>query len=239
MAIPRSVHARLVERFIFNFRLSPDALNTQLPAPWLKPQVLNGWAVVSFCILKLDRVMISPLPGFLGFETVSCAYRCGVIDSSGDGPQPSVYITDRNTDLPMIARLAPFIFLDTIPMVRVSITHENDVVDIQASYLDRQRLFAAKVAPGKLDSQLFGSVKDFVGFIKGGVSSYSPSIFGDQLTRVDLAKEDANYEPLNANVEFSWLDGAWRDSGLIYDSAIRATGGRYKWTYRGSKPYGK
>ncbi|HEX7318276.1 MAG TPA: hypothetical protein VF297_30505 [Pyrinomonadaceae bacterium] len=237
MAIPRSVHARLVERFIFNFRMPPEAFARRLPTTWLKPQVCNGWSVVSFCILKLDQVMISPLPGSFGFETISCAYRCGVMDISGGREESSVYITDRNTDLPMIARLAPFLFLDTIPMVRVSIERTGDVVDIRATYLDRQPLFSAQVTRGELTSKVFPTVDDFAYFIKGGVSSYTPSIFGDQLARVDLAKEDASYEALDAKVDYSWLDGVWPGEGLEYDSAIRATGGLYKWTYRGLKSY--
>lgn len=237
MAIPRSVHARLVERFIFNFRMSPEAFARRLPTPWLRPQICNGWSVVSFCILKLDRVMISPLPGIFGFETTSCAYRCGVIDTSGANEESSVYITDRNTDLPMIARLAPFLFLDTIPMAHVSIERSGSAVRIQANYLDRQPLFLATVTSGPLNSKVFPTIDDFAYFIKGGVSSYTPSIFGDQLARVDLMKEDANYEPLNATVDFSWLDGIWPGEGLEYDSAVRATGGIYKWTYRGLKEY--
>jgi hypothetical protein len=70
-------------------------------------------------------------------------------------------------------------------------------------------------------------------FIKMGVSSYTPSIHKDYLTRVDLYKEDAQYQALDAEIEFSWLDGAWKDAGLIYDSAVRATGSNYHWTYRG------
>ena len=238
MAIPRAVHARLVERFIFNFRMPPDAFAKRLPSSWLQPQICNGWCVISFCILKLDRVMLSPLPGAFGYETTSCAYRCGVMDISNGKPESSVYITDRNTDLPLIARLAPFLFADTIPMVRLSIERSGGAVDIKVNYLDKQPLFSARVTPtDKFVSQIFPTIEDFSYFIKGGVSSYTPSIFGDQLARVDLAKEDANYEPLNAIVDYSWLDGVWPGEGLEYDSAIRATGGRYKWTYRGLKSY--
>ena len=102
--LTRSVYARLVERFIFNFRISPDALDRRLPVRWLKPQVVNGYSVVSFCILRLERLMLWPLPSFLGFDTISCAYRCGVIDASAASPEPSVYIISRNTDSPTISR---------------------------------------------------------------------------------------------------------------------------------------
>ena len=236
MSIPRSVTANLVERFIFNFRLRPEAFAQHLPVPWLQPQVFNGWSIASFCILKLNQVIISPLPGFLGYETISCAYRCGVLDSSGKNVEPSVYITDRNTDLPIIARIAPWFFSDTIPVVRYNINHMESNVSIQVNYLDNQKLFFANAKPAeKWNSEAFNTIDDFANFIHGGVSSYTPSIYGDCLARVDLIKEDPVYEPLDATIDFSWLDGAWSESDLQFDSAIRAHGGQYKWTYRGLK----
>jgi hypothetical protein len=66
-----------------------------------------------------------------------------------------------------------------------------------------------------------------------GVSSYTPSIYGDALAKVDLHKEDPNYQPLVADIDVNSLDGIWPDTGMVYDSAVRATGGTYTWTYRG------
>jgi hypothetical protein len=236
MAIPRSVHASLIERFIFNFRMRPEAFAKHLPVPWLQPQIFNGWCVVSFCILQLNKVMVSPLPGALGYETISCAYRCGVIDTSGPNPEPSVYITDRNTDVPLIARLAPWLFSDTIPVVRPEITHAGDQVTFRVNYLDKQKLFFGEAQPAsQWKSEVFGSLQDYADFIHLGVSSYTPSIYGESLARVDLHKDDPAYEPLDAKIDFSWLDGAWSESKLEFDSAVRAHGGRYKWTYRGLK----
>ncbi len=234
--LPRIVTARLVERFIFNFRLRPEVFAHHLPVPWLQPESFNGWSVASFCILKLDRVIIWPLPGFLGMSMTSCAYRCGVIDTSGSTPEPSVYITDRNTDLPVVARLAPWWFADTIPMIRPQVDDRPDSFTIRINYLDRQKLFyaeARKAPGGQFVSKVFSSLAEYGTFIHRGVSSYTPSIYGDALAKVDLVKEDPAYVPLDATVDFSWLDGAWRDAGLEYDSAVRATGGDYKWTYRG------
>jgi len=74
---------------------------------------------------------------------------------------------------------------------------------------------------------------DFSAFIHNGVLSYAPSIYGDALTKVDLIKEDPSYEPLDADVDFSKLDGVWADAKLEFESAVRAHGGEYKWTYRG------
>jgi hypothetical protein len=239
MAIPRSVHAELVERLIFNFRFSPEALDQVLPVTWLKPQVVNGFSIVSFCILKLNRVMVSPLPGVFGYETTSCAYRCGVIDHSGAQPTPSVYITDRQTDLPLIARLATWLFADTILMVSPVVEHVSPEMRISVKYLDGQTMFSATARPAAAwSSQVFTTIDEFGHFIKGGVSSYTPSIYGDSLTRVDLQKDEPTYQPLDAQVDLEQLDGVWKDAGVTFDSAVRAVTGHYKWTYRGLAPYG-
>ena len=51
--MPRSVSAQMVERYIFNFRLAPQASAANLPVKWLEPQVINGWSVVSFLSAEL------------------------------------------------------------------------------------------------------------------------------------------------------------------------------------------
>jgi len=109
----------------------------------------------------------------------SCAYRCGIVDASGGKAEPSVYITDRNTDLPIVARLAPWLFADTIPMIKPRVIDGPDAFAIKINYLDGQRLFfaEAKTAPGGVfTSKVFPTLADYGSFIHNGVSSYTPSI---------------------------------------------------------------
>lgn len=234
----RTVKAQMVERYIFNYRMPPAELKKRLPAPWLEPQVVNGWSAVSFCILWLDRLTIAPIPPLLRFSTISCAYRIGVLDTSVDPPEPSVYVTDRWADLPLISILGPWVLHDTIPVIKAAIGHEPDgETHVQMSYADGSALFSASCRPradGRMDSKVFGSVDAFAAFIKAGVSSYGPSLRPGVLTKVDLVKEDVAYEPLVPSIEYSELvDETWRDGGLELDSAVRAKGAKYIWAYRG------
>jgi hypothetical protein len=230
----RSVKAHMLERYIFNFRLAPDLLAKKLPVPWLEPQVVNGCSVVSFCILWLKDLSVVPFPPLFNFETISCAYRVAVIDNSGSLPEPSVYVTDRWADLPILARLAPWILLDTIPVIRATVGHAGPMAHVQMSYLDGTLLFAAETNPTvTFKSEMFESIDQFATVIKQGVSSYSPSIYPDGYTKVNLYKEDVAYEPLEANVEYSELNHYWEDTGLVFDSAVRAKGAEYKWIYQG------
>jgi len=234
----RSIGAHMVERYIFNFRIRPDELKKRLPAPWLEPQVMNGYSVVSFCILWLEKLTVQPLPAVFGYSTISCAYRIGVMDVSEAPPVPSVYVLDRWADLAWCSRLAPIVLQDSIPVIKASIAHNNDrSTRVQMSYTEGSALFEAAVKPREsgFSSQVFESKDAFSAFIRNGVSSYAPSLHPGKLTKVDLHKEEVDYEPLDATVNFSELnEEGWKDAGMELDCAVRAkTGARYVWTYRG------
>jgi hypothetical protein len=240
MHIERTVEAELVERFIFNFRLLPTALAEKLPVSWLEPQVINGWSVVSFCILSLERVTLAPLPGAFGHKTISCAYRCGVIDGSTRQAEPSVYVIDRSSDLQLISRLGNLVFASAISNVDVALkprTGESAAIRV----LDRNGgcIFDALVRQSPratLASKVFASLDDCSTFIRLGVSSYAPSVCGRRLAKVDLHKEDTGYEPVIAKIGEDRLGALWPEAGLEFDSAIRTHGGKYRWTYRGRRP---
>lgn len=230
----RSVVARMEERYIFNFRVSPDELAQKLPVPWLRPQEIAGFSVLSFCILWLKKLTVSPIPSIFPFETLSGAYRMGVIDSSGAQPKASVYITERWADLSLVAKFAPAIILDTVPVIRADLENKDGATRATLKYFDEGLLFTAEVRPaaGGFRSELFPSVDDFAKFIKDGESSFAPSIYEGAYTKVDLRKEDVAYEPLDATVEYSELHNEWGIE-MPFDSAVRARGTKYKWKYRG------
>jgi hypothetical protein len=241
MYVPRSITAVLEERLLFNFRLAPEMLASLLPVPWLKPQIINGASVLSFCILHLKNVTLWPLPGsIIGWKTISCAYRTGVVDSSSGTDVPAVWIIDRLSDLPIVAKLAPFLLYDTLPTIRPLIRHGANQISVEIDYPDCQPLFKAELSPvpgEEFRSQIFASMPKFSSFIHNGVTSYAASIFGDALTKIDLIKEDPVYIPQAAKVDFSWLDSTWKNANLELDSAVRAHGGNYRWNYRGLVPY--
>ncbi|QBD74743.1 hypothetical protein EPA93_01545 [Ktedonosporobacter rubrisoli] len=237
MFIQRAVSAHLVERFIFNFCIRPEVLASYIPVSFLYPQVLYGWSVVSFCLLKLEHVMLTPLPSSLGLTTVSCAYRCGVIDDSQLEATPSVYIPARYTDRALLSTLGPLIFASPLYYVRVSLQQKGSATKILVRHLDGRLLFSALVRramqPTIINSQVFASLDAFASFIMHGTSSYTPTLHKKSLARVDLAKDDTVYEVLSASVEYNGLERQWPLGELILDSAVRATGGCYKWTYCG------
>ena len=199
-----SISGNLVDRYLFNFRMDAGALGDHLPKiSWLKPRTVNGYGVVSFCLLKLKGLTVWPLPASLGLNTTSCAYRCAVTDESGKKPEPSVYVLGRNTDLSIISHLGPALFSGHIEKIDASISRiSSDNVEIDARYSDGKEMFSATVDDSKnpQDSELFESVESFENFIKNGVSSYTPSTKNNKYSRVDLETDSNIYEPVNAKI---------------------------------------
>lgn len=232
-----SVYGQLVDRYLFNFQVGVDAIQSQLPMRWLRPRLVNGRGVVTFCLLRLKGVTLWPLPTFTGMDSTSCAYRCAVTDFSGPEPEPSVYILGRSTDVPVISKLGTRLFSGEMKLVRIEREHDAGHEEIKVKYADGSDLFSARVArapAGNDVSELFGSQDDFVSFIKGGLSSYTPSVKQGRYSRVDLVEDSNHYIPIDATIQYNWLDDAWKNAGLKFDSAFHACGGLYRLKYLGA-----
>ena len=230
------VRAELAERYIFNFRLPPDALAEYLPAPWLSPQTVRGWGVASFCLLDLRGITPAPLsPAFWGLDSVSCAPRYAVLDGAGGGAKrPAVFVTERQTSSAFGAWFTGLGFSCRHPYAEAQIVHQGERTEIQADDSHGGAGFCATVTPSApAPSALFDTPADFGAFIAQGVTSYGLSRYPGRLTQVDLHKDDRGYEPMEVLNLTSPLLDRWRASGAVLDSAFRTRGGRYEWTYLG------
>ena len=234
-----SVYGNLVDRYLFNFKTEPEEIQKHLPkVDWLSPRMINGYGVVSFCLLKLKGLTVWPLPSGLGLRTTSCAYRCAVYDISGGNPEPSVYVLGRNTDMSIISYLGPTLFSGQIEKIDTSIFKNSQTVEIDAQFSNGKKMFSATVNNSKRQtrSKLFESVESFESFIKNGVSSYTPSTQQSKYSRVDLETDSNIYEQVDAKINFNCLDEKWDNAKLEFDSAYRAGGKQYKLKYLGSVP---
>ena len=63
--------------------------------------------------------------------------------------------------------------------------------------------------------------------------SHGRSIYGERLTRVDLHKNDGQYEPLDVLEYAGPAVEEWTSAGAELDSAFRTSDGLYEWTYLG------
>jgi hypothetical protein len=238
--IKPSVYGQLIDRFLFNFRLDPDYLESQIPVGWLRPRRIHGYGIVSFCLLRLKGFTLWPLPTSMGIDSISSAYRCAVTDLSAGTQEPSVYILGRGTNVPAVSKLGTVLFSGNMRLMNAAMEEHMHGTRIGVNDSQGKRMFIARTKSGKdgneLDSKLFDSVDDFVAFIKGGLSSYTPSTRQGRVSRVDLVEDSNTYTAIPAQIDYSRLDEDWKGSGLEFDSAFHATGGLYRLSYLGTVP---
>ena len=228
-----NVRARLVERFVFNFRIPPSVLAERLPS-WLKPQVFGGSAVASFCILDLAGVTFGAIPSSLGLRNINCGHRFAVADS--ETKEPQVFVDERNTN----SRLGSFVTSLGFPghhrLVEAVIEHRGEVSMIRVGDADETPLFSATARRSNVfDSKLFPSLRAFSDFTALGITSYCPAVKNGMFNVVDLHKNDSTYEPVEVDEVNDRLIEEWLGfpSNLSFDSAVRTVGGAYVWEYRG------
>jgi len=233
----RGLAAQLKERFIFNFAIPPVALEKLMNRGWLRPQIVGGAAVASFCMLRLEHLAPTGIPDWAGVRTVSSAYRFGAMDFPGGVSRPCVFALTRYSTSAWGRCLRPlgFPWKSARSVISQESTQDGDH-RLRLTDLDGDLIFSAAFRPAKTStSRLFPSVRDFQTFIKEGVVSYSPSYAGSQYAVVDLEKDDTTYAPMQVmEVEapqITQLTGVAADS--LLDSALRTQGGTYRWTYRG------
>lgn len=233
--IKPSVYGQLVDRYLFNFRVDPGYLESQVPVNWLKPRLYRGYGVVSFCLLRLKGVTLWPLPASMGIDSISCAYRCAVTDTSSTVPEPSVYILGRSTNVPIVGKLGTALFSGEMRVMNACIEKASYGYDIRVSDIRGNNIFVAQTKDStSLKSKLFETVDEFVTFIKGGLSSYTPSTRPDKVSRVDLIEDSNTYRAIDAHIDYATLSNEWEGSGIEFDSAFHATGGLYRLAYLGT-----
>jgi hypothetical protein len=173
----------------------------------------------------------------MGIDSTSCAYRAAITDGSGTRDEPSVYIFRRYSNLRLVSRLGTTLFAGPMPLIHSSINHKGSFTEVRTSYNDGEPLFSADVeAAGASNprSRLFDTTGEFVSFIKGGMSSYAPSIRDHQYSRVDLVEDSNFYEPVRSTIRYNLLGEIWPEGNLTFDSSYHATGGRYILRYLGT-----
>ena len=235
MSYHPAIRAVVAERLIFNYRLPVAALREMLPAVWLEPQEVSGYAVASFCALDLRNITFAPMPAVLGFRSISCAPRYAVCDISSGAPCPAVYVNRRYTSSAFGSWLTRLSCIAPHPHAPASITREGRRIALEITA--GKASFQARVKRGgTLSSRLFNNADAFAGFISQGVTSYGRCSKDEFLTRIDLAKTDSGYEPLDVLAVSSPIVDMWERMGGVLDSAFRTTEGLYEWTYLGLRP---
>jgi hypothetical protein len=200
-----------------------------LPVDWLTPQLVDGSAVASVCVLRLSKITAGPIPSMLGVQSVSAARRYGILNQRSGG-SPAVFVTERTTNSALGSLFTGAGFSAQHEHLPATISRDDESTLVT---LGDDRFNGRAVPAPHWSSSLFPTLEGFSTFLAEGIRSYGKSRHEGQLTVLDLAKEDKGYEPLAAREVSGSLVQPWLDAGAVLDSVARTTNAKYCWTYHG------
>ena len=195
----RTARADVLARYIINFRVEPSTARSLLPVDWLEPQIVNGFAVMSFCPYVLDAVRVGGLPKMFGISSICSAYRLAVLDLSTPTPRPAAWVPARQTNARAVATLGPRSLRTSFERIRATITDEASTAttSIRMSHRNGDTHFLASVQPAvRPYGMLFEDTEAFANFFTAATTSWAPSSVTGSWMQLNLNAGDTCYSPL-------------------------------------------
>jgi hypothetical protein len=176
MNIPPNIEGTIERRFLVNYRVNPDFLVRQLPAPF-RLHLVEGYGVAGICVIRLSHLRPERFPFTAGISTDNAAHRIAVEWDGPDGPLRGVYIVCRDTSsmvtvqlggriFPGIHRRADFKFVEQPGRYEVAFKGRHDDTDFAMS---------ASSAKDLGPDSVFASLDEASDFFQHSPLGYSPS----------------------------------------------------------------
>ena len=73
MRIP-VIRGLIDRRVLVNYRVDPEVLGKQLPAPF-RPQLVRGYGIAGICLIRLKQIRPRFLPALCGIASENAAHR--------------------------------------------------------------------------------------------------------------------------------------------------------------------
>jgi uncharacterized protein YqjF (DUF2071 family) len=135
MRLPR-LRGVIERRMLVNYRVEPEVLARQLPAPF-EPKLHNGKALVGICLIRLRGVRPRFVPEGLGISSENAAHRAAVVWTDAAGlRQEGVYVSRRDTNSRLNALVGGRLFPGVHHLARFETNETVDRYDIEATAED-------------------------------------------------------------------------------------------------------
>jgi hypothetical protein len=124
MRLP-TIQGTIRRRILANFRVDPQAMQTQLPARF-RPKLHDGFAVAGICMIRLDHIRPKLMPEIVGISSENAAHRVAVLWDEDGSTREGVFISRRIQTLNSTIFWAGASFLVSITSQRsafTSLTH--------------------------------------------------------------------------------------------------------------------
>lgn len=170
-------------RLLINFRADPVVVQRMLPNPF-RPKLHNEYSLVGICLIRLEQIRPSGLPGILGVSSENAAHRVAVEWTDPVGVRrEGVFIPRRDTSsilnhlvggrlFPGEHHSANFAVQDDGGHIELSMRAVDDSVSVMLIGDDAESLPS---------SSCFGSLAEASSFFENGSLGYSATRDGSRL----------------------------------------------------------
>ena len=232
MRLPK-IHGVIRRRLLVNFRVDPEVIARQLPAPF-RPKLYHDTAIAGICLIRLEEIRPKGFPRLAGLSSENAAHRIAVEWDDAGGPREGVYIPRRDTGslvnhlaggrvFPGEHHRAAFHVTDTPERVVLEMTSANG--DVRVEVVGRP----AEVLP---PSSIFPSIDAASGFFEPGSVGFSATAAGDRLDQVVLTTHGWTVAPLAIDrVHSSYFVDAERfpPGSVTFDCALVMRNIAHEW----------
>jgi Uncharacterized conserved protein (COG2071) len=224
-------------RLLVNFRVDPDVMQRQLPAPF-RPKLHDGTAVAGVCLIRLEQIRPRWAPAAMGIASENAAHRVAVTWAD---EEEGVYIPRRDTSS-LINRVAGGrLFPGEHSAATFAVQDDGETVELQMRSRDGETSVAVRgrAATALPATSRFASLDEASAFFERGSVGYSPGsgrLDGIRLVTTGWAVTPLDVEHLHSSffsdtsrfpagsVEFDCalvmrdVDHEWEAAGRIYDT---------------------
>lgn len=194
------VHGLIRRRLLVNYRVAPEVIQRQLPAPF-RPKLHDGHAIAGICLIRLEEIRPRCAPRVLGLSSENAAHRIAVVWGDREG----VYIPRRDTGS-LISHLGGGrIFPGEHHRARFDVIDEGDRIELHMRAADRRARVdvLGRVARELPRSSVFRTLDGASSFFKPGSLGYSVSSDPRRLDGIVLETHSWKVTPLAIEEAYS------------------------------------
>jgi uncharacterized protein YqjF (DUF2071 family) len=203
MRFPR-VHGTIRRRLLVNFRVDPEVMQRQLPAPF-RPKLQDGHAIAGVCLIRLENIRPRRFPAMMGLSSENAAHRVAVVWQDREGSHEGVYIPRRDTGslvnhlaggrlFPGEHQRATFHVVEDGQHIALRMRSADARVEIDIAGHESKRLS---------ETSVFRSVDEASAFFESGRTGYSVTSSPHRLDGVTLKTRSWSVEPLEVERAYS------------------------------------
>lgn len=193
-----AVRGVIRRRLLVNFRVDPDVMQRQLPAPF-QVKRRGGWALAGICLIRLEQIRPRFFPFPLGFSSENAAHRVAVCWTDADGTEQSgVFIPRRDTSSMLNHLAGGRLFPGEQQRARFEVRDDSGRIDFEMRSDDGQAAIGLRASETAdfPDDSCFKSLEDASAFFETGAVGYAARREGSQLDGLRLETETWRVSPL-------------------------------------------